>query len=165
MLQDLPTYLFGRVFITLNPFTPPHPGLVQGIWEFTDAEPSVTSLYAQQCLPSIQNERGLSYCYSWTGRGNLEDAITASFEIAIEHLGARVPFSVDYHGTPANSAPLVVSLGLRGNLIRIALRLLRLYALLLGLLFVFLRVVWGKTVSVAYYFGLMLPVIRSKKQT
>lgn len=152
------------MFITLNPFTPPHPGLVQGIWEFTDAEPSVTSLYAQQCLPVIQNKQGLSYCYCWTGRGNLEDAITASFQVAIEHLGARVPFSVDYHIGPATSGPSVFSLGVRGNLIRLMLRLFSLYALLLGLLFAYVRVVCGKTLSVAYYLGLRFPLIRSKKQ-
>ncbi|GAB1192295.1 hypothetical protein APSETT444_001484 [Aspergillus pseudonomiae] len=97
-LQNIPTRLFDRLYITLNPFTPPHPRFAHSIWEYTEPELSTATLQAQSRLPLIQNKRGLSYGFRWTGRGFLEDAVTSGLEIAIEHLdvvdligGAWVP--------------------------------------------------------------------------
>ncbi|PYI02216.1 FAD/NAD(P)-binding domain-containing protein [Aspergillus sclerotiicarbonarius CBS 121057] len=138
-LESIPTHIYGPIYITLNPFTPPHPSQVQGVWEFTDPEPSAQTLLAQNRLPSIQNKRGLSYGFYWTGHGHLEDAVTAGLRIAIEDLGAKVPFHVQYHQDPleaASSAP--PRLGLKENLIRTMLRLIRVYILILRLIRVLL---------------------------
>ncbi|KAB8239395.1 uncharacterized protein BDW43DRAFT_3584 [Aspergillus alliaceus] len=129
-LQDVPTCLFDRLFITLNPFTPPHPRFVHSVWEFTDPKLSTATLLAQSRLPLIQNKRGLSYGFRWSGRGFLEDTVTSGLEIAIEHLGARVPFEVQYHSDPldlSGSHPL--ELGLKEHLVRTVLCLIRVYVL------------------------------------
>ncbi|KAE8415675.1 hypothetical protein BDV36DRAFT_285132 [Aspergillus pseudocaelatus] len=129
-LQDIPTCLFDRLYITLNPFTPPHPRFAHRIWEYTDLELSTVSLQAQSRLPLIQNKRGLSYGFRWTGRGFLEDAVTSGLEMAIEHLGAEVPFEVQYHPDPmCSSKSPSIELGLKDHLVRTALCLARVYAL------------------------------------
>lgn len=127
-LQDIPVSIFGRIFITLNPFTPPHPRLVQGVWEYTDSELSVATLQARDLLPTIQNTRGISYCGCWTGHGFYEDAVTSGLQVAREHLGVRLPFQLTDH--QAESIP---TLGLRVRITRVVLRLIRLYIVLLRL--------------------------------
>ncbi|KAL2003639.1 hypothetical protein VTN02DRAFT_3023 [Thermoascus thermophilus] len=127
-LQDIPVSIFGRIFITLNPFTPPHPRLVQGVWEYTDAELSVATLQARDLLPTIQNTRGISYCGRWAGHGFYEDAVTSGLQVAREHLGARLPFQLTDHR--AESIP---TLGWRVRITRVVLRLIRLYVALLRL--------------------------------
>ncbi|PWY87657.1 FAD/NAD(P)-binding domain-containing protein [Aspergillus heteromorphus CBS 117.55] len=139
-LESIPEYLFGPVYITLNPFTPPHPSHVQGVWEFADPEPSANTLVAQSRLPSIQNKRGLSYAFCWTGRGHLEDAVTAGLRLAIDHLGAKVPFEVQYHQDPLDAASsLPPRIGLKDNLVRTILRLISVYLLIFELVLVGLR--------------------------
>ncbi|KKK22800.1 hypothetical protein AOCH_002205 [Aspergillus ochraceoroseus] len=131
-LQNIPTSLFGQVLITFNPLAPPHPSLVQGVWEFTEPEPTAESLYAQALLPSIQNKRGLSYSFWWTGRGILEDAITSGFRIAIEDLGAEVPFAVDFHPQPLDSTEFFArQVGLQENLTRTVLQAFRVLVIVL----------------------------------
>ena len=97
-LESIPTSAFGRIAISLNPFTPPHPSLVQGVWEYTTT-PKINAgtVTAMSNLSTIQNKRGLSFCVGWSWCGFWEDAITAGLLVAIEHLGACVPFAVDDH--------------------------------------------------------------------
>ncbi|KAE8144934.1 FAD/NAD(P)-binding domain-containing protein [Aspergillus avenaceus] len=129
-LQDIPPCLFDRLYITLNPFIPPHPRYAHDIWEFTDPELSTTTLRAQSHLPSIQNTRGLSYGFRWTGRGFLEDAVTSGLQIAVEQLGARVPFEVVQHADPLESGILEESdLRLREHVLRTVLCLVRVFVL------------------------------------
>ncbi|GKZ19181.1 hypothetical protein AbraIFM66951_008015 [Aspergillus brasiliensis] len=144
-LDSIPSHLFGPIYITLNPFTPPHPSHVQGVWEFTDPEPSAQTLIAQHHLPSIQNRRGLSYGFCWSGRGHLEDAITAGLRIAIQDLGAEAPFHVKFHQDPLEAATSEQppSLGLRDNVIRTIIRLIHVYILILRLVLVLLRALPG----------------------
>ncbi|THC94402.1 hypothetical protein EYZ11_006131 [Aspergillus tanneri] len=132
-LQGIPSSLFGPIFITLNPFIPPHPRFVQGIWEFTDPELRSETLHAQARLPSIQNKRGLSYGFRWTGRGFLEDSITAGLEIAVEHLGAKLPFEIDRQYPLDSSEPVSLNSGLKDHLVRVTLTLIRIYVQLLQL--------------------------------
>ncbi|KAL4932733.1 uncharacterized protein BDV17DRAFT_174062 [Aspergillus undulatus] len=151
-LQDIPSSRFGEVFITLNSLTPPHPSLVQGVWEFTEPEPSASSLHAQSLLPSIQNTRSLSYGYCWTGRGLLEDAITSGFRMAVEHLGAAVPFPVVFHPQPLDTAGFECRrAGIRHHLVRTTLQAIRALVLVLEITFLLLARVrvshvwcWGK---------------------
>ncbi|KAK1139315.1 hypothetical protein N8T08_001086 [Aspergillus melleus] len=141
ILQDISTCLFGRIFITLNPFTPPHPHLVQGVWEFTDPEPNPEYLYAQTRLHSIQNKRGLSYGFRWTGRGFLEDSVTAGLEIAVDHLGAKVPFEVD-HRHALDSSPFSLDLGIPEHIARLILVSFRVYFQMLELGLILLGTFW-----------------------
>ncbi|RAH58108.1 FAD/NAD(P)-binding domain-containing protein [Aspergillus piperis CBS 112811] len=144
-VDSIPSHLFGPIYITLNPFTPPHPSHVQGVWEFTDPEPSTQTLIAQHHLPTIQNKRGLSYGFCWTGRGHLEDAITAGLRIAIQDLGAEAPFHVQFHQDPLEAAASrpPPSLGLRDNVIRTIIRLIHIYVLILRFILVLLRALPG----------------------
>ncbi|KAI9369249.1 hypothetical protein BJX61DRAFT_163797 [Aspergillus egyptiacus] len=132
VLQDIPASRFGDILITLNPLSPPHPSLVQAVWEFTEAEPSAESLLAQSRLSSIQNKRGLSYGFCWTGRGALEDAITSGLRIAIQDLGATAPFEVVFHSQSLlEDGSLPKPTGLRQNLVKTSLRIVRLLILAL----------------------------------
>lgn len=129
-LQNIPIPLFGPITITVNPFTPPHPCLVQAVWEFTDTEISTTTLVAHCRLPSIQNKNGLSFCSVWTGRGFFEDAVTGALRVAVEHLAADVPFNVDFHRRDLSDdgdGEEGLLLDVWDHLILIALGLLRVY--------------------------------------
>ncbi|KAL4764069.1 uncharacterized protein BDW70DRAFT_157191 [Aspergillus foveolatus] len=138
-LQDIPASRFGEVFITFNLLSPPHPSLVQGIWEFTEPEPSADSLDAQSRLALIQNTRGLSYGFCWTGRGLLEDSITSGLRIAVEDLGATVPFDVTFHPHPLDSPEFSYKhSGLRYNLVRTALEAVRTVVLVLEIVLLLL---------------------------
>ncbi|KAL4792135.1 hypothetical protein BDV19DRAFT_280923 [Aspergillus venezuelensis] len=143
-LQDIPASRFGDFFITLNSISPPHPSLVHGVWEYTEPEPSLSSLTAQARLASIQNTRGLSYGFCWTGRGVLEDAITSGFRIAIEHLGAMVPFDVVFHPHPLDRSEFEHRReGIRHHLVKIALQAIRGSVLLLEIVLLLLGHVRG----------------------
>ncbi|KAL4983114.1 hypothetical protein BDW68DRAFT_169526 [Aspergillus falconensis] len=139
VLQDIPASRFGEVFITFNSLSPPHPSLVQGVWEFTEPEPSAESLDAQSRLALIQNTRGLSYGFCWTGRGLLEDSITAGLRIAVEYLGATVPFDVAFHPQPLDSTEVLYKRsGLRYNLVKTALEAIRTVLLVLEIILLLL---------------------------
>lgn len=125
-IHNTPLSRFGSIFVTLNPFTPPHPRLVQGIWEYTSPELSASALNAQRELSAIQNTKGLSYCGSWTGCNFYEETVTNGLKVATEHLGARLPFQIiDYQAQVKRH--YVPYLSLKNTVIRMALRLLGLY--------------------------------------
>ncbi|PYH45244.1 uncharacterized protein BP01DRAFT_296432 [Aspergillus saccharolyticus JOP 1030-1] len=137
-LDGLPPFIYGPIYITLNPYMPPHPSVVQSVCEFTDLDPTFCTLQAQRDLPIIQDKRGLSYGFCWTGRGHLEDAITTGLRIATEHLNAEVPFQVRYHPEPLAADLSTPSIGLSVHMIRTLLRLLQLCILILKLLMLLL---------------------------
>ncbi|KAL4780727.1 hypothetical protein BJX76DRAFT_36736 [Aspergillus varians] len=138
VLQDIPASRFGDVFITLNSLSPPHPSLVQGVWEFTEPEPSAESLDAQARLIFIQNTRGLSYGFCWTGRGILEDAITSGLRMAIA-LGAAVPFNVVFHPQPLDSTGFLNTRSrLRQNLVKTTVQAIRALVLVLEIILILL---------------------------
>lgn len=144
-LQNFSPNLFDSICITINPFTPPHPHLVQAVWEFSDVEISTTTLdWHRRRLPSIQNKNGMSYCALWTGRGFFEDAVTAGLRVAVEHLGAEVPFQVDVHYSDFNDdrshrSPV---LGIRDHFVLTGLALVRVYIRAFELLLALLGVFW-----------------------
>ncbi|KAL4752838.1 hypothetical protein BDW72DRAFT_51320 [Aspergillus terricola var. indicus] len=139
VLQDIPASRFGEVFITFNSLSPPHPSLVQGVWEFTEPKPSAETLVAQSRLALIQNTRRLSYGFCWTGRGLLEDSITSGLRIAVEDLGATVPFDVAFHPHPLNPTESSYKRsGLRYNLARTALEAARTVVLVLEIVLLLL---------------------------
>ncbi|KAL2821925.1 hypothetical protein BJX63DRAFT_417730 [Aspergillus granulosus] len=139
VLQDIPTSRFGDVLITMNPLSAPHPSFVQGVWEFTEPEPTVESLGAQSRLPSIQNKRGLSYGFCWTGRGLLEDAVTSGLRIAVEDLGATLPFNIVSHSEPLDTTNFSKRHpGIRNHLIKAALQAVRFLVIALEILLLLL---------------------------
>lgn len=138
VLQDIPASRFGDIFITLNSVSPPHPSLVQGVWEFTEPEPSAASLDAQSRLISIQNTRGLNYGFYWTGRGLLEDALTSGLKMAVG-LGATVPFHVVFHPQPLDTTEFLYRhSGLRHNLVKTILQAIRALILVVEIVLILL---------------------------
>ncbi|KLJ12696.1 hypothetical protein EMPG_12298 [Blastomyces silverae] len=93
-LQGLSEEIFGPVLITHNPISPPHPLRVQGIWEYSRFTFNNRALKSHKLLQQIQNTRGISYCGPWTGYGRYEDAVRSAFQVAVDHLGAELPFGV-----------------------------------------------------------------------
>jgi len=91
-IQHIPTSLYGHVLLTLNPTSPPSPSTVQGQW--TDHHPLYTAsaIASQRLMPRIQNTRGISYCGAWTKYGFHEDGFSSGVRVAMEHLGAEIPW-------------------------------------------------------------------------
>ncbi|KAL4803641.1 hypothetical protein BDV18DRAFT_37116 [Aspergillus unguis] len=137
MLQDLHPWHFGNVFITINAVSPPRVNHVCEVWEFTEPEPSTESLLAQSRLTSIQNTRGLSYGFCWTGRGPLEDSVTSGLRMAVQDLGATVPFEVVFHPHPLRSTNLPHRRsGIRYNLLKTILEAFHVLLLFLELMLI-----------------------------
>ncbi|KAG5295040.1 FAD dependent oxidoreductase [Histoplasma ohiense] len=91
-LQGLSEETFGPVLITHNPVSPPHPLRVQGIWEYPRFMFNNRALKSHEILQQIQNTRGISYCGPWTRYGRYEDSVQSAFQVAVDHLGAELPF-------------------------------------------------------------------------
>ncbi|KAL9621325.1 MAG: hypothetical protein Q9160_004216 [Pyrenula sp. 1 TL-2023] len=83
---------FGPVLVTLNPTHQPAKDLVQGRWSFRHPLFSVESMEAQRLLPNIQNKRGISFAGAWTNFGFHEDGFSSGVRVAMQHLGAKIPF-------------------------------------------------------------------------
>lgn len=92
LLQHIPEKKFGDVLVTLNPLFPPDPRLVQGIWEYSHPLYNAEAIKSQALLSDIQNKRGISYCGAWTKYGFHEDGFSSGLAIAMNHLGAKLPF-------------------------------------------------------------------------
>ena len=92
LLQHIPSEKFGPVLVTLNPLHPPNPQLVQGSWSFNHPLYNAAAIHAQSQLPRIQNKRGISYAGAWTKYGFHEDGFSSGLKVAIDHLGAMIPF-------------------------------------------------------------------------
>ncbi|GFF63094.1 FAD/NAD(P)-binding domain-containing protein [Aspergillus lentulus] len=103
-----------------------------------------SALQALRSLPAIQNKRGLSFCFSWTGRGFLEDAVTSGFAVAVELLGAKVPFAFEHHPDLLDATDLPqLNLTLTDHLIRTLLSLLRFYVLVIEVSLILLGALRG----------------------
>jgi predicted NAD/FAD-binding protein len=94
LLQDIPEEKFGDVLVTLNPLSPPDPRRVQGIWEYSHPLYNAESIRSQALLPRIQNKRNISYCGAWTKYGFHEDGFSSGLAVAMNHLGAELPFEL-----------------------------------------------------------------------
>ena len=92
ILQHISRDKFSDVLVTLNPPHPPKREAIQGqyIYHHPLYNPSV--IRAQKALPTIQNTRGISYAGAWTRYGFHEDGFSSGLAVAIEHLGAKLPF-------------------------------------------------------------------------
>ena len=89
LLQHIPS-LYGMVLVTLNPLHPPK--YAQGSWTYHHPLYNATAIRSQKLLPHIQNTRGISYAGAWTKYGFHEDGFSSGLKVAVEHLGAQLPF-------------------------------------------------------------------------
>lgn len=92
LLQHIPMEEYGPILVTLNPIFPPNPKLVQGRWTYEHPLYTAAAIRSQTLLPRIQNKRGISYAGAWTKYGFHEDGFSSGLKVAIEHLGATIPF-------------------------------------------------------------------------
>ncbi|KAK5689285.1 hypothetical protein LTR17_026362 [Elasticomyces elasticus] len=92
ILQHLSERKYGPILVTMNPEHPPDPRLTQGKFVYRHPLYTTQSVRAQKRLGSIQNTRGVSYCGAWTKYGFHEDGFSSGLKVAIEHLGAELPF-------------------------------------------------------------------------
>jgi predicted NAD/FAD-binding protein len=91
-LQHIPRAALGDVLVTLNPLHEPDPKTVQGRYTYRHALYNPRTIRAQERLGDIQNKRGISYAGAWTGYGFHEDGFSSGLRVAVEHLGATIPF-------------------------------------------------------------------------
>ncbi|KAI1006747.1 hypothetical protein K3495_g1473 [Podosphaera aphanis] len=92
ILQHIPESVFGHVLVTLNPLHSPRPDCIQGEYKYSHPLYNVEAIKSQNLLPKIQNRRGISYAGAWTKYGFHEDGFSSGLQVAIEHLGAKIPF-------------------------------------------------------------------------
>lgn len=92
LLQHISTETYGHVLVTLNPLQPPSPALTQGTWTYNHPLYNSAAIRAQKLLPLIQNTRGISYAGAWTKYGFHEDGFSSGIKVAMDHLGAKLPF-------------------------------------------------------------------------
>jgi hypothetical protein len=92
LLQHIPISKFGPILVTLNPLHAPRKSLTQGEWTYNHPLYNAAAIRSQKLLPCIQNTRGISYAGAWTKYGFHEDGFSSGLEVAVEHLGAKLPF-------------------------------------------------------------------------
>jgi predicted NAD/FAD-binding protein len=92
ILQHIPESHFGPVLVTLNPLHNPAPEFVQGRYTYHHPLYNAKAIRSQSLLPKIQNKRGISYAGAWTKYGFHEDGFSSGLKVAMEHLGAQLPF-------------------------------------------------------------------------
>ncbi|KAF7873917.1 hypothetical protein EAF04_002589 [Stromatinia cepivora] len=92
ILQHIPTSKFGDVLVTLNPLFPPKPELTHSTYTYRHPLYNARAITSQSQLPEIQNTRGISYCGAWTKYGFHEDGFSSGIKVAMDHLGANLPF-------------------------------------------------------------------------
>jgi predicted NAD/FAD-binding protein len=134
-LQQLPESIYGRLFVTLNPFAPPHPQHVQAVWEFTDFEIDSETLRVRDQLvqTNCKMRKNVSFCaHYWMGHGFYEDATTTGLNAAAQ-LGANTPFQLIDHAT-IDRQPLAVQSHLLDKIMWIILELIHICILSLQVL-------------------------------
>ncbi|KAF7927219.1 hypothetical protein EAE99_005550 [Botrytis elliptica] len=92
ILQHIPTSKFGDVLVTLNPLFPPKPELTHSTYTYRHPLYNTRAITSQSQLPEIQNTRNISYCGAWTKYGFHEDGFSSGIKVAMDHLGATLPF-------------------------------------------------------------------------
>lgn len=92
ILQHLSESKLGPVLVTMNPQHAPDPALTQGKFIYRHPLYTVEAVRAQKRLDALQNKRGVSYCGAWTKYGFHEDGFSSGLKVAMDHLGAELPF-------------------------------------------------------------------------
>lgn len=130
LLQGIPDQKYGPVLVTLNPLHPPATELTQGVWEYSHPLYDAKAVKSQKLLPTIQNQRGVSYCGAWTKYGFHEDGFSSGLSAAINHLDAALPFDFVDSTFSRGQRPMLT---LRNHLARLAIQLVQLWIVILGI--------------------------------
>lgn len=131
LLQHLPEDEFGPVLVTMNPPHAPDPALTQGKYVYRHPLYTISAVEAQKNLAQIQNTSGISYCGAWTKYGFHEDGFSSGLKVAIDHLGATLPFDFQDSTFSRGTAP---ALNLKDHLVRSVILLLQRFIALLEIL-------------------------------
>lgn len=107
ILQHIPVNTFGDVLVTLNPLHLPPPEKVQGRYTYSHPLYTAAAIRSQSLLPQIQNTRGISYCGAWTKYGFHEDGFSSGIKVAMDHLGATLPFEFKDSTFSRGKAPVL----------------------------------------------------------
>lgn len=118
LLQHIPESKFGPVLVTMNPLRMPDPRIAQGIWEYTHPLYNAAAIRSQKLLPNIQNTRNISYCGAWTKYGFHEDGFSSGLSVAMNHLGAQLPFRFTDSTFSRGRKPMITW---RGHVVRIVI--------------------------------------------
>jgi predicted NAD/FAD-binding protein len=128
MLQHIPTSVFGDVLVTLNPTHLPPPEKVQGRYTYEHPLYTTAAIRAQSMLHQIQNTRGISYCGAWTKYGFHEDGFSSGLKVAMENLGAELPFEFTDSTYSRGQKPVF---GIRDLILRLVILWIQLFIILL----------------------------------
>ena len=139
LLQNIPQETYGPVLLTLNSLHRPNPKLIQGSWTYHHPQYNTAAIRAQQQLPKIQNTRGISYAGAWTKYGFHEDGFSSGLKVAVEHLGAKLPFEFVDSTFSRGRSPV---LGVQDHTLRVIIRLIQVFIALIGMV---LRMMLGET--------------------
>ena len=126
LLQHIPS-LYGMVLVTLNPLHPPRSA--QGSWTYHHPLYNAAAIRSQELLPRIQNTRGISYAGAWTKYGFHEDGFSSGLKVAVEHLGAQLPFEFVDSTFSRGRRPV---LGWMDHTVRGCIYMIRLIVFLIG---------------------------------
>ena len=126
LLQHIPS-LYGMVLVTLNPLYPPKSA--QGSWTYHHPLYNEAAIHSQKLLPRIQNRRGISYAGAWTKYGFHEDGFSSGLKVAVDHLGAKLPFDFVDSTFSRGRRPV---LGWMDHTVRGFIHTIRLVTLLIG---------------------------------
>lgn len=139
MLQHISQDKFGPVLVTLNPLHPPKPELTQGVWEYSHPLYDNKAIRSQKLLPTIQNRYGVSYCGAWTKYGFHEDGFSSGLSVAVDHLGAELPFDFVDSTFSRGQKPVLT---LRNHAVRVAIHTIRIMILVVEIWLAFFRLLW-----------------------
>ena len=129
ILQHLSEKTFGPVLVTMNPDYPPDPRLTQGKFVYRHPLYTAESVAAQKRLGGIQGRRGVSYAGAWTKYGFHEDGFSSGLRVAMEQLGAKLPFEFVDSTYSRGHKP---ELGWRDYALRLVLLVLLLWMRVIG---------------------------------
>lgn len=122
LLQHIPESKFGPVLVTMNPGHEPDPKLTQGRFVYRHPLYNTAAVDAQNRLHEIQNTSGLSYCGAWTKYGFHEDGFSSGLKVAMDHLGANLPFEFQDSTFSRGKAP---ALNLKDHTLRAVITVLQ----------------------------------------
>ena len=131
LLQHIPSSIYGHVLVTLNPLHSPDPSKTQGSWTYHHPVYNAAAIRSQILLPRIQNTRGISYAGAWTKYGFHEDGFSSGLKVAVEHLGAELPFDFVDSTFSRGRRPV---LGWRDYAVRIFVALVQILIALVGII-------------------------------
>ncbi|KAK7948986.1 uncharacterized protein PG986_009872 [Apiospora aurea] len=124
ILQHIPRGPFGDVLVTLNPLQEPRSETVQGRYSYSHPVYNPEAVRAQNQLHRIQNKRGISYAGAWTKYGFHEDGFSSGLHVAMEHLGAKLPFEFVDSTYSRGRQPRI---GMRDHLLRVIILLIQVF--------------------------------------